>query len=90
MGYSIDYETHEKLERNRAAGRLCSGGHRYCTARATRKVFTDFWLTCEDKAAGKAPYRTADDDSGMTLCTRHARSLPVEGGNYTTRRVETF
>jgi len=35
MGYSISQETYERIERNRAAGRLCQGSSR-CSQRATR------------------------------------------------------
>lgn len=88
MGYSIDAATHDKLERNRRDDRLCRGGHRYCITRATRRVFMDSWAYDSHKAAGMTPYRTADEDPGMTLCTRHANSLPTEGTNFTVRRVE--
>jgi hypothetical protein len=88
MGYSIDADTYDKLERNRREGRECRGGSRYCTTRATRRVFMDTWMNESDKAAGEAPRIPADEDKGMTLCTRHTNTLGIEGLNFTVRRIE--
>ena len=49
MGHSITEETHNKIETNRRAGRLCAGGYRHCTAKAIWKIDLDGnkgWIMC--------------------------------------------
>ena len=40
MGYSISWETHERIEKNRREDRLCQGSGR-CSTRATRVIVID-------------------------------------------------
>ncbi len=88
MGYSnsITAETHDALEANRRAGRLCAGGWRHCTRRATRKVHTTTWLS----EIGKG--EPSSDARPLTLCTRHARDYHpgYRGVNFIVNEIERY
>lgn len=87
MGYSITWEQHEKLEKNRRDGRLCqfSTGRGGCFTRATTKVTQDSWNYATEKDAGETPHVHV-----MTLCTRHAMPVGYEGMNFTVTATEKF
>jgi hypothetical protein len=85
MGYSITEETHNKIEASRQAGRLCSGGSRYCTTKASRKVLTETWLS-------KIGVGSSHVGKPLTLCTTHAKPYHVgyRGVNFIVLDVEKF
>lgn len=63
MGYSISQETYERLEANRAAGRLCQGSSR-CSTRATRQTVA---LLQDDDGTWRW--------SVMVMCLKHADTM---------------
>jgi hypothetical protein len=87
MGYSLDQHQWEKLEHNKAEGRLCcvSTGHGGCFNRATRRLTQLTWPYESDRKAGKAP-----ETHVAVACTRHATPDWLEGLNFTTINVEKF
>ena len=66
MGYSISQETHERIERYRAEGRLCQGSPR-CSQRATRFAI----CLLEDTDGDDSTWRW----SIFTVCKRHADEM---------------
>lgn len=85
MGYSITGEQHDRMEANRREGRLCQGGVRSCTVRATRKV------TVTSDAYNDGRYVHT---STITYCPRHARMyggyVGYRGANFVVDAVEKF
>lgn len=63
MGYSISRETHERIEANRAAGRLCGGSSR-CSSRATRMT-----IALLERETGTWEW------SCMVMCKKHADQM---------------
>src|SRR5215831_3291963 len=77
MGYSISQEQHERLERNRRAGRLCamSTGRGGCFTAATTAHLTESW-----------PYAIGEGRSRLHtqhFCGRHS-SVCAVGVNFRT------
>jgi hypothetical protein len=85
MGYSITEETYNKIEANRQAGRLCSGGSRHCATKATRKVTSEVWLS----KIGEGEMHVGKP---LTLCTTHAKPYHegFRGVNFIVLSVEKF
>lgn len=84
MGYSMSQEQHDKIERNRRMGRLCSGGRHFCVTPATRRVTS--WTWTHKIGEGKA------HESELLLCTRHARTYSVgfEGVNFIVKSIDVL
>jgi hypothetical protein len=87
MGYSLSQEQYEKLQRNKAEGRLCcvSTGRGGCFTRATRRLTHESWPYESDRAAGKPPTIGV-----VVACTRHSTPDWQEGLNFRTIKVEKF
>jgi hypothetical protein len=71
MGFSITLEKSEKLNKNRAEGRLCGGPTRTragCTTRATWQVLEEVWT--HNLGVGKSRVAV------LPMCKRHARQMP--------------
>lgn len=81
MGYSISQETMDKINANKLAGRLCSGGNRYCSTRATKVVRSTAWMYKIDEGAARV--------SELKLCGRHAKLYHVgmRGVNFIVTRI---
>jgi hypothetical protein len=85
MGYDISQSKHDRLERNRAAGRLCGGATMAaggCSIRATVRHTEDFWT---HKIGVGASRRTT-----LTTCTRHAAPVGFEGVNFRVVAVTSY
>jgi hypothetical protein len=88
MGYSISQEQHEKLERNRAEGRLCcvSTGRGGCFNRATVRQTVESWYYEKDRLAGEPPHVDT-----QVICASHSRGgLYDEGTNFRVLAKERF
>jgi hypothetical protein len=68
MGYSISQETHERIERYRAEGRLCQGSSR-CSQRGTR-IAVALLSSVTDEADNETWYW-----STFVVCAKHAKQM---------------
>jgi hypothetical protein len=82
MGYSLDQDQWETLERNKRDGRLCgmATGKGGCFTRATWKQTDEVWT-----------YNIGEGESHLseiTLCGRHKMEPGYEGTNFRVLSVE--
>jgi hypothetical protein len=85
MGYDISQTKHDRLERNRAAGRLCGGATMApggCSIQATVRMTEDFWTHKIDVGPAR---RTT-----MTTCARHAYPVGFAGVNFRVVATATY